>query len=152
MPTLLASKWRTSFYPLKPTRESVDQWLRWIDTQRRVFLGPFNLPDDAAELERNRANDLELIQKGRPGLLAAPRGEPLEASPRTFLATFLSAPDLARFFDLPKDAVEAFLRRHRDKFPDCSIENEAPRKNDPKYLYRTADVELPLKEHFKIGV
>jgi hypothetical protein len=143
IPSLLAPKWRTLFYPLRPSRESVDQWLRWIDTQRTELLGPFALPDDAAKLERDQANDVELIRQCRPDLLAAPAAEQLE----TFLPSHLSAPDLARLHGLPKDNVESFLRRYRRNFPDCYIENESRRKNDPHYLYRTKDVMPALKAH-----
>jgi hypothetical protein len=68
----------------------------------------------------------------------------------TDLPPFASAKDLATLIGKPSNAsaVESFLRRYRDKYPDCYTENESPRKNDPKYLYRVADVLPVLKEHF----
>jgi hypothetical protein len=57
----------------------------------------------------------------------------------------LSAPDLARRLRLSDDRVESALRRFRKKHPDCCEEVENPRKNQPRYLYRTADV-LPILE------
>ena len=45
--------------------------------------------------------------------------------------------------------VESFLRRYRQKHPDCYVENETPRRNEPRILYRTADVMEPLREHLR---
>jgi hypothetical protein len=52
----------------------------------------------------------------------------------------LSAPDLARMFRLPVARVESALRRFRKSNPDCFTEVDNPRRNEPRYLYRTADV------------
>src|SRR5262245_20108862 len=52
----------------------------------------------------------------------------------------LSAADLARQMRQPKPRVEKALERYRKKYPDCYIENESPRKTDPRYLYRVGDV------------
>jgi hypothetical protein len=69
---------------------------------------------------------------GIPGAPELPTGVPL--------AALLSAPDLARQFGLPVDRVESALRRFRKDHPDCFTEVENPRKNEPRYLYRTAEV------------
>src|SRR6516225_4865900 len=52
----------------------------------------------------------------------------------------LSAKDLATIVGKPVPAVESFLRRYRDKYPDCYMSTEAPRRNEPRYLYRVSDV------------
>jgi hypothetical protein len=54
----------------------------------------------------------------------------------------LSASDLARLLNLPVSKVESFLRRHREKYPDCYLETEKDgrRRNEPKYLYRPSEV------------
>jgi hypothetical protein len=52
------------------------------------------------------------------------------------IASPLSAKDLATLLREEPSAVESFLRRYRTKYPDCYVENESPRKNDPHYLYR----------------
>jgi hypothetical protein len=65
-------------------------------------------------------------------------------SPSPPLAALLSAPDLARHYGLPVARVESALRRFRDDHPDCFIEVENRRQNEPQYLYRTADVRSVL--------
>lgn len=64
---------------------------------------------------------------------------------------FQSANDLAKTLGLSgrAAAVETFLRRYREKFPDCFREAEGARRNEPRYLYRVADVLPALREHFK---
>jgi hypothetical protein len=59
-----------------------------------------------------------------------------------------SVNDLAAMLKKPRSAVESFLRRYRVKYPDCFMEADSPRRNEPKYLYRIADVLPALKEHF----
>lgn len=58
----------------------------------------------------------------------------------------LSAPDLARHLDRPVAQVESFLRRYRDKYPDCFREVEGARRNEPRFLYRTAVVLPALRK------
>jgi hypothetical protein len=62
------------------------------------------------------------------------------AEPDAPLPAVLSAPDLARWFNLPVPRVESALRRFRADHPDCFHEVEDRRQNEPRYLYRTADV------------
>jgi hypothetical protein len=59
------------------------------------------------------------------------------------MPALLSAGDLARLLKLSLPRVESALRRYRENHPDCFTEAENPRKNEPRYLYRTADV-LPV--------
>ncbi len=59
-----------------------------------------------------------------------------------------SVNDLAVMLKKPRSAVESFLRRYRVKYPDCFMEADSPRRNEPRYLYRIADVLPALKEHF----
>jgi hypothetical protein len=49
------------------------------------------------------------------------------------------------------DAVDSFLRRYRAKYPDCfiTVDDDDRRRNQPKYLYHTADVWPVLKAHFR---
>ena len=47
-------------------------------------------------------------------------------------------------------AVESFLRRYRDTYPDCCREVEGRRKNEARILYRYADVWPALKDHFRL--
>lgn len=67
---------------------------------------------------------------------ASPPGEPA--------AVFLSAAELARRVGRDEAAVETFLRRYRKAHPDCFTEVPDTRKNEPRVLYRTADVWGPL--------
>jgi hypothetical protein len=66
----------------------------------------------------------------------------------------VSAADFAKMLGMPdanRAALESFLRRYRKKYPDCYVttEEEARRRNEPKYLYRVGDVLPALKEHFE---
>jgi hypothetical protein len=62
------------------------------------------------------------------------------------LPQLLSATDLAARLRQPPDRVETFLRRRRASHPDCYIEGDNPRKNEPRYLYRVADVWPALQK------
>lgn len=74
---------------------------------------------------------------GVPTVLGAgPPGEPA--------AVFLSAAELARRVGRDEAAVDTFLRRYRKAHPDCFTEVPDTRKNEPRVLYRTADVWQPL--------
>jgi hypothetical protein len=75
------------------------------------------------------------VAVAEPG--SAPLGPPLQ-----------SATDLARRLGQPPDAVESFLRRYRQKYPDCCSETEGRRRNEARYLYRVSDVLPALKAHF----
>jgi hypothetical protein len=78
---------------------------------------------------------------GDRGHVSAPAAVSKAGSP-------LSANDLAKILQRPVDAVDSFLRRYREKYPDCCITTEGRRRNEPKYLYRAADVLPALREHF----
>jgi hypothetical protein len=56
------------------------------------------------------------------------------------LPILASAPDLARHYNLNGDRVETALRRYRANHRDCFVEVENRRKNEPQFLYRTAEV------------
>jgi hypothetical protein len=75
---------------------------------------------------------------------------PTPAPHTAILPPRASARDLAELVGKPLTAVESFLRRHRDKAPDCfvTVDPDDRRRNEPKYLYRVADVLPVLKEHF----
>ena len=68
LPALVAAKWRTVWYPREAARESVQQWMRMIDQMRVEYLGPFGMPERAAELEAQRDSDLALIRQHAPHL------------------------------------------------------------------------------------
>jgi hypothetical protein len=59
---------------------------------------------------------------------------------REDLPEYLSAKDLADRLGLPREATRKKLDRLFQKFPDCAIDNEAPRRRESKRLYRVADV------------
>lgn len=58
LPALACPKWRTWWYPLYPTPESIEQWLAFIEGQRLEYLGPLDNPIGAKELEADQANDV----------------------------------------------------------------------------------------------
>jgi hypothetical protein len=57
-----------------------------------------------------------------------------------------SALDLAKLIGEESRMVEAFLRRHRKKYPDCAHAVDCPRKGESRFLYRTADVRSALED------
>jgi hypothetical protein len=63
----------------------------------------------------------------------------------------LSASDLAKLIKRNPKSVTSFLTRFACKYPDCRSENPTKRKNEPAYLYRTADVWPALQEWVKDG-
>jgi hypothetical protein len=70
VPAKLAGKWRSPWYPRDASRESVQQWRELIDRMCVEQLGPFANPEGAAELEAAVENDLAVIKKVAPQLLA----------------------------------------------------------------------------------
>jgi hypothetical protein len=79
---------------------------------------------------------------------ASGKQTPAEAPPP--LPPRASAKELAELVGKPVAAVESFLRRHRDKAPDSFVivDPDERRRNEPKYLYRVAEVLPVLKIHF----
>ncbi|CAN5544477.1 hypothetical protein BH11PLA2_BH11PLA2_25170 [soil metagenome] len=59
----------------------------------------------------------------------------------------LSATDIAKLLDRKRESVTSFLTRFAEKNPDCRVEIPSKRRNEPGYMYRTADV-LPALEHW----
>jgi hypothetical protein len=118
LPALVCPKWRTRWYPLEPTPESVEQWMEFIDKLRVEYLGPFDMPLEAAKLEADRESDLALIREHRPDLYAAvtsrlvtPHGKPGEQAAasdpiadRTNVAPALPAEETVE--SPPQQAVE----------------------------------------------
>jgi hypothetical protein len=69
LPAGQAANWRSHWYPLQATRESIEQWLGLIETLRVEYLGPFGRPERAAELEADRDSDLDLLSAFAPAML-----------------------------------------------------------------------------------
>jgi hypothetical protein len=65
---LQASKWKSRWYPLKATRESIEQWREWTEATCVEYLGPFQQPETAQELESDLLHDLALIRECAPHL------------------------------------------------------------------------------------
>jgi len=66
------------------------------------------------------------------------------------LPQLCSAPDLARRLGLNVNLVDSFLRRLRGVKRDCYVESDNPRKNEPRYLYRTADIWPELQQQLPL--
>ena len=103
--------------------------------------------------EREGVNAAEIMAKVM--VLAEKEGlawwvkEPSKSEPMPtngFPPGFMSGPQLAAELKMTPDAVDGRLRRLREKYPDCYIENDHPRPNEPCYLYRAADVMPHLKK------
>jgi hypothetical protein len=108
MPPLLAAEWRSFHYPIEATRESVEQWLKRIDCMRVDFYGPFNSPEKAEEFEVDKQNDLELIRKCHPHLVA-PAAAKLTLIPEdSYQSVGTQSFPLAAIGELPPDLLSAF--------------------------------------------
>jgi hypothetical protein len=75
--------------------------------------------------------------------------------PDALLPILLPASALARHLKLETNPVDVELRRYREKFPDCAVDTAAAdsgsrRRNEPRWLYRTADVLPRLRAHFAL--
>jgi hypothetical protein len=124
-------------------------WENMFTTDReRLDFKPFSAEDEptpiAADILNRLAEGASLLGTSIHSALQSGSGElkPMAAEPTgaELLPIYLSASDLASLTGLSVDQVDSFLRRHRRGYPDCYIENESPRRNEPRYLYRTADV------------
>jgi hypothetical protein len=95
------------------------------------------------------ADALETAPKGdaafKPKVAEEPQTPPAsqEVAP---LSEYLSASELARRLNQPAARVETFLRRYREKHLDCAVTVDSRCKNEPRYLYRSADVLPALKQ------
>ena len=58
----------------------------------------------------------------------------------SILPVLLCASDIAKRIQQNVKSVTSFLTRFAVKKPDCRVANDSKRKNEPEYLYRTADV------------
>jgi hypothetical protein len=131
-PHLLA----TIFPPERVCIHSLREWLMRMRGQwaTAVHLWARSLPDLALPLTVLQAIVADLQKASEPAA---------EPAPGPAMPALLSAPDLARWLDLPTGRVESMLRRFRDKKPDCVIDlNDVDnlRMNEPRYLSRTAVV------------
>jgi len=68
----------------------------------------------------------------------------------TVLPEMLSAGQLAKMIEQPVPRVESFLRRFRERKVDSYVEVSEPRRNEPKYLYRTNQVWPALQKQLKV--
>jgi hypothetical protein len=89
IPALVAAEWRSRWYPREETRESVHQWQMMIDQMCVEYLGPWAMPERAAELQTARENDLALIRQYAPRLLET---KPAGSRPGTDAGSPTSAP------------------------------------------------------------
>lgn len=72
-----------------------------------------------------------------------------DATTEAIPPALLSASDIAARINRKRESVTSFLTRFAEKFPDCRVENPSKRKNEPGYLYRTADVWPALEKWMK---
>jgi hypothetical protein len=85
------------------------------------------------------ANDIEAEDRKQWAGQGGGNGESNSVTP-SVLPKLMSAADLAKAASLNQAALDTALRRYAAKYPDCRIEQESPRPNEPRYLYRVADV------------
>lgn len=103
------------------------------------------IPTEAADADSSTAAASK--QHGAPAPADVPDADSREATAP--LSAMLSAPDLARLMEQPAKRVESFLRRFRESHPDCYSAVDNPRRNEPRYLYRTADVWPALQQQLR---
>jgi hypothetical protein len=132
----------------------VDWWYARLEALRRHYHG---LPDcwglegestcwDAGIKQEVAALQRRLRSVGATVQQADARNATSNEEANGPLPVMLSAADLARSLGQPVSRVESFLRRFRESHPDCSIQVDSPRKNEPRVLYRTADVWPALQQ------
>jgi hypothetical protein len=71
IPALDAERWKTRWYPLHRTVESVRAWVAFTDQMRMAYLGPLASPENATKLKDDRGSDLRLIRELAPELYEA---------------------------------------------------------------------------------
>jgi hypothetical protein len=98
------------------------------------------------------AVQLPVLERGAaPPAPEAHRPDGLAGPGAAWWPELLSAGDIADRLKLSRDAVDACLRRYRRAYPDCATETEeGRRRNEPRYLYRVADVLPHLRAHFRL--
>jgi hypothetical protein len=113
---------------------------------------PVETPNAAAGLNQVKTllRWLAAVRPRPTGPGEVPRhADPNAAGLAGMLPEFAAAPDLARLLQQPLKRVDACLRRLRKQLPDCYVEVEEKkdrRRNEPRYMYRTADVWPALQE------
>jgi hypothetical protein len=114
--------------------------------------GPAPTPDDEP-IPAPEADDLQVrlgeaiaeLGGGAPPVDTSMQDKP----PEGVLLTLLSASDIADRVGRKRESVTSFLTRFAAKCPDCRVSTETKRKNEPSYLYRTADVWPALEQWLK---
>jgi hypothetical protein len=71
LPAMSAAKWKSPWYPIHATTESIQAWIQWIDYMCLRYYGPFAKPERAEELIAHRKSDFELIRGHAPDLYNA---------------------------------------------------------------------------------
>jgi hypothetical protein len=108
------------------------------------------LPDKRGKVDTASANPLRQVPQ-----ITTPESSHHELTDAPVLAPeltfFMPASQLAEKIDRPVASVESFLRRYREKYPDCCFETDGRRRNEPKYMYRTKDVWHALLDHYRKG-
>jgi hypothetical protein len=73
-----------------------------------------------------------------------------KATTGEILPALLSASDIATRIGRLRSSVTSFLTRFAETHPDCRVETPSKRRNEPAYLYRTADVWPALEKWMKV--
>jgi hypothetical protein len=128
------------FLNLDPgTREAIEERMLAIVAEARAAAGRAAFPGCGPTTEAEEAGaERGQSEAGQGEGGAPPAGVPLPPK------------ELAKVIGKSVSAVDSFLRRYREKFPDCyiTVDDDDRRRNEPKYLYRVGDVLPALREHF----
>jgi hypothetical protein len=62
----------------------------------------------------------------------------------------ISAKAIASVLNVSLPAIKTYLTRFAAKNPDCRVEQQNRRIDEPSYLYRSAVVMTPLRKHFRL--
>jgi hypothetical protein len=82
---------------------------------------------------------------------ASPQQREQQAVQAMVLPAMMSARELASYFGLPYSKLESALRRYRAHHLDCWHEVENPRRNEPRIMYRVAEVSPVVQRLKKAG-
>lgn len=91
-----------------------------------------------------------LLRAGQRVAVCETGGEPVEVvDPVESPVPETAASDIAKRINRNPKSVASFLSRFAEKNPDCRVETDSKRNNEPGYLYRTSDVWPALENWLK---
>lgn len=135
-------------------RRSISTDLQWatadvLELVKRVIAGEAGSDREvmnAADRIRHRLEDGDIKREleDAAGGMGSPPAQ--DSTPEPVWPDYMSANDLAARLGLPLAATRKKLERLAEKY-DCRVENESPRRGEPRWFYRVADVLPELRRN-----